>query len=212
MAGGALAQVLRAGAQVGFAVAAGGVVDGEGDHRNPGGLHAPQDLFADVPRIGRVELMPDWAAEGLVDVFDGGRGRRRQNLQSAARFGCPGDGQFAFGEERFFTARRAQEDRAVVDGAEQLDAHVDLGGVAQAARAQLHVLVPFAIGAQRGVVVDAAGHVSPMAGHDLAVSGLLEIEDVESVGRVGNDVGSFWALWAKALCPQKAATPPSAAT
>src|SRR4029077_2921787 len=67
----------------------------------------------------------------------------------------------------------------------------DLGGVAQAARTQLDVLETFAIGAQSGVVVYATLHESPMAGLDLAMSGLLEIEDVDGAGRVSNDVGSF---------------------
>ena len=93
--------------------------------------------------------------------------------------------------ERFFTARRAQEDRAVVNGAEQLDAHVDLGGVAQAARAQLDVLEHVAIGMERQVVVDAARHVSPMTRQDVVVSDVLEIEDVEGVGRVSHKVGGF---------------------
>jgi hypothetical protein len=105
-------------------------------------------------------------------------------LQSATRFGCPCDGYFAVGEERFFAACRAGEDRAVVDGTEQIDVHVYLGGVAQAARTQLDMLEPFAIGAKRGVIVDATRHVSPMAGVDLAVRGFLEIEDVKGLGRV----------------------------
>ena len=105
------------------------------------------------------------------------------------------------------------ENRAVVDRAEQIDAHVDFGGVAQTARAQFDVLEPFAIGAQRAVVVDAAGHVGPMAGHHLAVRGFLEIEDVEGLGRDRNDVGSRRRRSARSRSSsRKAATPPSAAT
>ncbi len=96
--------------------------------------------------------------------------------------------------KRSFTARRAREDRAGVDGAEQLDAHVDLGGVAQAARAQLDVLEHFAIGVKGRVVVDAARHVRPMAGLDLVVSDLFEIEDIQGVGRATNKVGRFRGL------------------
>ena len=48
-----------------------------------------------------------------------------------------------------------------------------------------------AIGAQRCVVVDAAGHVGPVALHDFAVSGFLEIENVESAGRAGDYIGGF---------------------
>ena len=72
VAGGALLQVLRAGAEVGFAVAAGRVIHGEGDHRAPGSFHALQDFFAGFPGARRVELLPHRAAEGLVDVFDAG--------------------------------------------------------------------------------------------------------------------------------------------
>src|ERR1700732_4776114 len=60
----------------------------------------------------------------------------------------------------------------------------------QAARAQLDVLECFAVGAKRAVVIVAARHVRPMSLYDSAVSGLLEIKNVERLGRVGNDVGS----------------------
>ncbi len=53
------------------------------------------------------------------------------------------------------------------------------------------MLETIAIRAKRGVVVDAARHVRPMALHNLAVSSLLEIENVEGACRAGNDVGSF---------------------
>ena len=86
---------------------------------------------------------------------------------------------------------RAQENRAAVDSAEKLDAHIHFRGVAQTARPQLHMLVAFAIGAQRGVVVHAAGHVGPVTGHDLAVSSFLEIENVEGFCRARDDVGSL---------------------
>jgi hypothetical protein len=83
----------------------------------------------------------------------------------------------------------AQEDWAVVGGAEQVDAHIGLAGVAQTAGAQLDVLVAFAIGAQRAVVVHAAHHEGPVAGADLAVRDFLEIENVEGCGWVGDYVG-----------------------
>ncbi len=92
-------------------------------------------------------------------------------------------GQFALGEERFFAAGGAEEDRAVVGGAQQIDVHIHFGGVVQSARTQLHVLKRFAVGAQRAVVIHAAGHVGPMALQDFAVRGLLEIENVEGSGR-----------------------------
>ena len=112
-------------------------------------------------------------------------------MQRAARLGRAGHGQFAVRKERFFAARRAGENRAVISGAEQIDAHVHFGGVVQAARAQLDVLESVAIGAQRGIVIHATGHVGPVAGLDLAASGLLEIEDVERLRRIGDHLGSF---------------------
>ena len=53
------------------------------------------------------------------------------------------------------------------------------------------MLEAFAIGAQRRVVVHAARHVGPVALPDLAVRGLLEIENVEGAGRAGDDVGGL---------------------
>ena len=163
VAGRALLHVLRARAQKRFAVAPGRVIHGQGDHRAPRSFDAVQDLLAGLPRTRRVELLPHRPAQRLVDFFDGRRCRRGQELQSAARFGRPRHGQFAAHTERFLAAGRAQEDRAAVRGAEQLDAHVHFRSVAQPPRTQLNVLEPFAIGAQRAVVVHAAGHVSPVA-------------------------------------------------
>ena len=48
-----------------------------------------------------------------------------------------------------------------------------------------------AIGAQRGVVIHTASHVGPVAGLDLAVRGLFEIEDVECLRRTGDHFGSL---------------------
>ncbi len=59
----------------------------------------------------------------------------------------------------------------------------DFSGVAETARAQLDVLVAFAIGAERAVVVHAAGHVCPVAGPTLRVRDFLEVEDVKGCGR-----------------------------
>ena len=54
----------------------------------------------------------------------------------------------------------------------------------QAARAQLDMLECFAVGAKRAVVVDAAGHVGPMSLHHFAARGLLEIKNIERLGRI----------------------------
>jgi hypothetical protein len=53
------------------------------------------------------------------------------------------------------------------------------------------VQLAVAIGVKRRVVTKAAHHVRPMAGHDLAVSGFLEIKGVERLSRTGNDVGGL---------------------
>ncbi len=80
VAGRALRQVLGASAQVGFAVAAGGVIHGEGDHRASGRFHSLQELFACFPGARRVDLIPHRPAQSLVDVFHSGGGSRRQKL------------------------------------------------------------------------------------------------------------------------------------
>ena len=56
----ALVQVLAARAEVGFAVAAGGVIDGERDDRAAGGFHAPQNFLVQRPRrsLHRVDTRP----------------------------------------------------------------------------------------------------------------------------------------------------------
>ena len=104
-------------------------------------------------------------------------------------FRCPRYSQFAFGKERFLAARRAGENRAVVRRAKKLDVHVHFRGVAQPARAQLDMLEPIAIGAQGGVIIYAARHVSPVPRIHLAMSGLLEIENVEGLRRARNNIG-----------------------
>jgi len=80
VAGVALRQILRACAEVRFAVAARGVVDGQRNHRAPGGLHASQKLLVGFPGARRVKLVPNRTTESLVDIFDAGRRRRRQDL------------------------------------------------------------------------------------------------------------------------------------
>src|SRR6202035_5301858 len=54
------------------------------------------------------------------------------------------------------------------------------------------MLERFPIGAQRAVIVDTTGHVCPMSLHHFAACGLLEIKNIERLGRVRNDVGGFW--------------------
>ena len=87
--------------------------------------------------------------------------------------------------------RRAEEYRAVEDGAKELDTHIDFRGISQATRTELHVFVAIAIRAKCRVVVNTADHVRPMSRRNLAVCGFLEIENVEGVTRTGNDVGSL---------------------
>ena len=65
------------------------------------------------------------------------------------------------------------------------------------------MLEPFAIGAERGIVINTARHVSPMAGRDLAVCSLLEIEDIEGPSRITNDLGDFLGLLGEATLPEE---------
>ena len=97
-------------------------------------------------------------------------------MQRPARGGGACDGQFAVRHERIARRRSDTEDRAVVDGAEQLDARVDQRRIVEPARPQLHVLEDGPIRPQRRVVVDAAGHVSPVTRRHFATRSLLEIE------------------------------------
>jgi hypothetical protein len=92
----------------------------------------------------------------------------------------------AVGVKRFLAARRAQEDRAVVHGSEQLDAHVHFRRVAQTTRPELKVAEALAVGAQRHVVVDAAFHVGPVAGEDFPVRGFFEVEHTERFSGFGD--------------------------
>ncbi len=185
----ALSQIFRACAQKRLAVAAGSVVHRERDHRNARVLHALQERVARLPRARRIDLLPDRPAEFLVDVFHCHRSHRGEHLQRPVRLGRPRHGQFAVREERFFAARRAEKNRAVVSGPKQFDAHIHFRRVAQPPRPQLDMLEAVAIGPQRGVVIDAARHVGPMPRLHLAVRGLFEIENVQRLGRAPNHLG-----------------------
>lgn|SRR6516162_7251891 len=56
------------------------------------------------------------------------------------------------------------------------------------------MFVPFAIRAQRPIVINTAYHIRPMTGHDLAVSGLLKIENVKSIRWAADDFGRLLGL------------------
>ena len=184
----ALREIFRSRAQIRLAVASGRVVDGKRDHRAACGLDAVKQLLARGPRARRVELVPHRPSQRRVHLFDAGRCGRRQELQRVARPGRARDRQLAVGMERPLAARRAQEDRAGVGRAEQLDARVDLRRVAQTPGSQLDVLIAFPVCAQRRIVVDAARHVRPVAGLHLAVRRFLEVEHAQRVGGARDEV------------------------
>src|ERR1019366_2215935 len=61
----------------------------------------------------------------------------------------------------------------------------------EAAGAELDVLEACAVGADGAIVIDAAGHVGPVAAADFVVGGFFEIENAEGVFGVGDDVGAL---------------------
>jgi hypothetical protein len=58
----------------------------------------------------------------------------------------------------------------------------------QSARAQVELIEAFAVRANRGVAVDSAGYMSPMARKYPAVRRLLKIEHIESLRRISDQV------------------------
>src|SRR5437879_12599377 len=116
-------------------------------------------------------------------LFRSRGGRSRKNLQMAAGFRRAGDGELALGMEELVAPRRRDDDRRAPPAAEELAAHVDLGDVVEAARAQLELQEALAIGAQRHLVVDARGHVAEMRRRHGLARHRLELEHVDRLGR-----------------------------
>jgi hypothetical protein len=72
-----------------------------------------------------------------------------------AGLGRPRDTRLRIVMERALAADRRAHDRRTVFGAEDVDAHVDLADVDEAARAELEFQEALAVGAERHLVVDA---------------------------------------------------------
>ena len=184
----AIPGVLAAQPEQSFLVAARHAVHGHDQHRAASALGALDQRAGDVPAGRGVELKPDRRAARLGGVLDRRGGRSRKNLQMAAGFRRAGDGELALGMEELVASRRRNDDRRAPPAAEELAAHVDLGDVVEAARAQLELQEALAIGTQRDLVVDARGHVAEMRrGHGLARH-RLEIEHVDRLGRRFDEV------------------------
>ena len=64
------------------------------------------------------------------------------------------------------------------------------------------MLETVAIGMQRAVIVHTARHICPMPGIYLPVRGLLEIKDVERLGRARDDIRSRFCV----LCERETAS------
>jgi hypothetical protein len=101
-----------------------------------------------------------------------------------AGLGGAGDALFAIRVVALVAAGRRNDDRAVELHAEEVDAHVDLAHVDQAARPQLVFQETLAVGAQRDLVVDAGGHVAEVRRRHVLRHYRLEIEDVDGFLRV----------------------------
>ena len=185
----ALAQIFWTRAQKRLAVAACRVIHRERDHRDARVSDALQKFLARIPRARRIDLLPNGTAQLLIDVLHRHRRHSGEHLERAVGFRRPRYRQFPFGKERFLAARRAGENRAVVRRAKKLDVHVHFRRVAQPAGPQLDVPESITIGAQRGIVIHAARHVRPMPRLHLAMSGLLEIEDVQRLRGAPNNLG-----------------------
>ena len=190
----ALAEILRAGTQVGFTVAARGVIDGERNYGTPCGFDAPHDFLACVPGGRSIQLVPHRPAVRAAHILHRGRGGGRKHLHRSSGFGGARDCDFAVRMKGFLAASGAREDRAVVHRAEQLSPHIDFGRIAKPARTQLDVLESLAVGAESYVEVHSASHVRPVAGQNLTVRGFLEIQDVESFFRIADHISNLRRL------------------
>jgi hypothetical protein len=148
MARQALSHVFREGSPVGFTISARAVIDGEGNHRTPCRFNAPHKFFECLPRAGSVELVPHRRAARGVYILDCGQGGSGKHLHGSSRFGGARYSEFTIRIKKFLAGGRTREYGAVVHRAEQVRPHIDLARVAKAARSQLDVLEPFAVGAK----------------------------------------------------------------
>jgi hypothetical protein len=93
--------------------------------------------------------------------------------------GRPGDGDLAIGMKGAVAAGRRDDDRAVIDRAEDLGAHVDGADIDESSRAQREFPEALAVGAQSRFIVDAGGHVTEMRRRNVVLHDRLEVEDVQ---------------------------------
>ena len=127
----ALSKIFRARAQVRFAVAPSGIVYRQQHHCRTGRLNTPQQLFAGFPLAWRVELVPNRTAQCFIHLFDWRRGHRRKALQGPAGASCACHGHLSVHVEPALTACGTQENRAVINRAEQLHTRINKGGIVQ---------------------------------------------------------------------------------
>src|ERR1700721_1454299 len=95
-------------------------------------------------------------------------------------------GNLALGVKEFVATNGAHEDRRIILGAEKLHAGIDFGHVIEAAREELELQEPLAVGAQCNLVVDAGRHVAEMRRRYVLVCHWLEVENVDRVLRAFN--------------------------
>src|SRR2546425_816795 len=126
-----LGKIFRARAQVRFAVAASGIVYRQQRHCRTGRLNTPQQLFAGFPLAWRIELVPNRTAQCFIHLFDRRRGHRRKALQGPAGASCTCHGHLSVHVEPALTACGTQENRAVINRAEQLHTRINEGGIVQ---------------------------------------------------------------------------------
>ena len=188
----ALVQILAASAEVGFTVTARGVIDRESDDRATRGFHAPQNFLIRIPGGRCVQLIPDRLASFFAHLFDGRRGCRRQKLQSAMRFCRARATDNSPSAKNDFSPPVGHRKIGLLYVVPNRSTCMSTLVASRKRRGRNSTcLKPSRLARSVRVVVDAARHVGPMALHDLAVSSLLEIENVEGAGRAGDDVGSF---------------------
>ena len=171
----------------GFQIAASQNVHRPDQHRTTRALDPFDDVARRGPVLGCVELIPDRAAAGLHHLVDGMVSllNTAEDLQRLLLLGRPRDRQRPLGVEQRAAGR--QHDRRLPSRAEQIDAHIDLRGVDEPARAELVVRKPFPIRLQRRIVVHARGEVSPVRRRQGFLRRRLEFQDVDRLSGIGDD-------------------------
>ena len=120
-------------------------VDGPDHDRAPGPFDSFYGLLRRRPILGRIKLIPDRTAASVHYLLDRlvALLKAAENLKRLLLLRGSSNGQGAFGMKQC-TARRKRHRRFPLRS-EQIDAHIDLCGVDQAARPQLIVREPFEV-------------------------------------------------------------------